>query len=59
MGQASLEFFDKGDAAYFHVHIQLFMLEVPVILTRNKRHFCIAVKDRIFGGMQEFDFAQI
>jgi len=32
---------------------------VPAILTRNKRHFGLAVGDRIFWGMQDFDFAQI
>jgi len=35
MRQASLKFFDKGYAAYFYAH---------------KRHFCIAVRDRILGG---------
>jgi len=32
---------------------------VPAILTRNKGHFDITVGDRIFWGMQDFDFAQI
>jgi len=37
----------------------MFMLVVPAILTRNKIHFDIAVGDRIFWEMQDFDFAQI
>jgi len=37
----------------------MFMPVVPAILTKNKRHFDIAVGERIFGGMQDFDFAQI
>jgi len=37
----------------------MFMPVVPAILTRNKRYFGIAVGDRIFFGMQDFDFAQI
>jgi len=36
-----------------------FMSVVPAILTRNKRHFGIAVGDRVFWEMQDFNFAQV
>jgi len=36
----------------------MFMPVVSAILTRNERHFSIAVGDE-FLGMQDFDFAQI
>jgi len=32
---------------------------VPAILMRNKKHFGLAVGDKIFWRMQDFDFAQI
>jgi len=37
----------------------MLMPVIPDTLMRNERHFGIAVGDRIFWGMQDFDFAQI
>jgi len=37
----------------------ILMPVIPAILTRNKRHFGIAVRDQNFWEMQDFDFAQI
>jgi len=33
----------------------MFMHVISAILTRNERHFAIAIGDRIFWRMQDFD----